>query len=52
MEEAKTAAEQTKDERSVRFPVQKAARRTLVPFVLYAVKNAFAIYAVQRIQRI
>lgn len=36
MEEAKTAAEQTK-ERSVRFPVQKAARRTLVSFVLYAV---------------
>ena len=37
MEEAKTAAEQTKDERSVRFPGQKAARRTLVSFVLYAV---------------
>lgn len=36
MEETKTAAEQTK-ERSVRFPVQKAARRTLVSFVLYAV---------------
>ena len=36
MEKAKTAAEQTK-ERSVRFPVQKAARRTLVSFVLYAV---------------
>ena len=36
MEEAKTAAEQTK-ERSVRFPVQKAARRTFVSFALYAV---------------
>ena len=36
MEKAKTAAEQTK-ERSVRFPVQKAARRTFVSFALYAV---------------
>lgn len=35
MEKAKTA-EQTK-ERSVRFPVQKAARRTFVSFALYAV---------------
>lgn len=37
MGEAKTAAEQTKAERSVRFPVYKAARRTLLSFVLYAV---------------
>lgn len=36
MEEAKTA-EQTKAERSVRFPVYKAARRTFVSFALYAV---------------
>lgn len=36
MEKAKTA-EQTKAERSVRFPVYKAARRTLLSFVLYAV---------------
>ena len=36
MEKAKTA-EQTKDERQVRFSVSAAARRTLVSFVLYAV---------------
>ena len=36
MEEAKTA-EQTKDERQVRFSVSAAARRTFVSFALYAV---------------
>ena len=36
MEKAKTA-EQTKDERQVRFSVSAAARRTLLSFVLYAV---------------
>ena len=36
MEKAKTA-EQTKDERQVRFSVSAAARRTFVSFALYAV---------------
>lgn len=36
MEKAKTA-EQTKDERQVRFSVSAAARRTLLSFALYAV---------------